>query len=102
MHNLFVNTRKIYSALNDEISRKIFIARLNCSTTGDVGFIEDIPMQYRNINADIQMFANKLYENNLNHLVVFGAGANGGDLVSSLKRYHFYVLLIIIRKRKEK
>lgn len=89
MHNLFVDTRKIYSALSDEISRRIFIARFNCSATGDVRFIEDIPMEYRNISADIQMFANKLYEKSPNHLVVFGAGANGRDLVSSLKKVPF-------------
>lgn len=40
MHNLFVNTRKIYSALCDEISKKIFLARVNASITGDRGFIE--------------------------------------------------------------
>ena len=74
MYNLFVNTRKIYSALCDEISKEIFLARVNASITGDCGFIESIPMQYRNLNADIQLFAHKLYEKNQYHLVVFEIG----------------------------
>ena len=53
MSNLFGMIRQIYGALSDEISRKIFIARLDYSATGDGGFVEDIPWQYRNINADI-------------------------------------------------
>ncbi len=90
MYNLFVNTRKIYSALCDEISKEIFLARVNASITGDCGFIESIPMQYRNLNADIQLFAHKLYEKNQYHLVVFGAGQNGQDLVFSLKKVPFF------------
>ena len=89
MSNIFADTRKIYNALCDDISRKIFVARLNCSVTGDMGFIEEIPMRYRNINADIRKFANRLYEDNKKPLVVFGAGNNGKDLVASLKKVPF-------------
>lgn len=89
MSNLFGVIRQIYGALSDEISRKIFIARLDYSATGDGGFVEDIPWQYRNINADILMFANKLYENQKDYLVVFGAGNNGRGLVQFLKKVKF-------------
>lgn len=85
MGNLFDNTRKIYSSLGDEISRKIFIAQLNFSATGDVGFVRDLSMRYRNLNADIEMFASSMYSHGQNRLVVFGAGANGKDLVSGFK-----------------
>ena len=80
MTNFFDTTRKVYQALNDDISKKLFTARLNYSATGDIGFVRDLPVCYKNLNADIQAFAENLYNPGSHKLVIFGAGANGKDL----------------------
>lgn len=89
MDKVLENTRQIYSALQDEISKEIFIARLSYSVTGDIKYVRDIPMHLRNLNADIRLFAQKLQDTNQYNLVVFGAGANGSDLVRLCNNLHF-------------
>mgnify|MGYP004547013625 CR=1 FL=1 len=80
MNNLNI-TRAIYSSFKDEISKKIFTAQLNFRVTGDISYIQNLSMRYRNLSADIEAFANKLCNPGNNRLVAFGAGANGKDLV---------------------
>lgn len=99
MEKIFENTRKIYSALGDEISRKIFIAQLNFSATGDVSFVRELSARYKNLNADIELFARNMYEHDQNKLVVFGAGANGQDLVRVFNNLPF--LCFVDNYRKE-
>lgn len=85
--------REIYSALGDEISKKIFIAQLNYAATGDVSFVRELSMRYRNLNADIEMFDRNLREHGKNRLVAFGAGANGKDLVSVYRNLEWFCFL---------
>lgn len=96
--DMFENTRKIYSALGDEISRKIFIAQFNFAATGDVSFVRELSMRYRNLNADIEMFDYKLRDHGQKRLVAFGAGANGKDLVSGYQNLDWFCFLDNYRK----
>lgn len=96
--DIFENIRKIYSALVDEISRKILIAQLNYAVTGDVSFVRELSMRYRNLNADIEMFDHNLREHGKNRLVAFGAGANGKDLVSGYRNLDWFCFLDNYRK----
>lgn len=96
--DIFENTRKIYSALGDEVSRKIFIAQLNHAATGNVSFIRELSMRYRNLNADIEMFDYNLREHGEKRLVAFGAGANGKDLVSGYRNLDWFCFLDNYRK----
>ena len=93
MTHFFDTTRNIYQALNDEISKELFTARLNYSATGDVGYVRDLPACYKNLNADIQAFAEKLYHSGTAHLVIFGAGANGGDLAGTFKNLPWFCFI---------
>ncbi len=90
MEKIFKSIRKIYSALGDEISRKIFIAQLNFSTTGEVSFVRELSMRYRNLNADIELFFKNMKEHGTDRLVVFGAGANGVDLARVYNNLSFF------------
>lgn len=81
--------KKIYSSLNDQISKTIFINRLNHFMTGDLTYIRKIPRECRTLNADIVKFANDMYGEKKKNLVVFGAGANGVDLVANLNDLPF-------------
>lgn len=92
------NTRKIYFSLGDEISKKIFVSQLNYAATGDVSFIRELFMRYRNLNADIEMFDYNLREHGQKRLVVFGAGANGKDLVSVYRNLDWFCFLDNYRK----
>lgn len=92
------NTRKIYFSLGDEISKKIFVSQLNYAATGDVSFIRELSMRYRNLNADIEMFDYNLREHGQKRLVVFGAGANGKDLVSVYRNLDWFCFLDNYRK----
>lgn len=46
--------------MQDEISRKLFTARMNVSMTGDAEYLTMLPAEYRNLNADIENFRNRL------------------------------------------
>ena len=47
--------RNVYAHLNDEISKKIFEAKILYASTGDVGYITGIEPKYRNLNSDMQV-----------------------------------------------
>lgn len=81
MDSLYDKTKKIYSILEDEISKEIFAAQLNFRATGDISYMRNLSMRYRNLSADIENFADKLCNHGDDRLVAFGAGANGRDLV---------------------
>lgn len=83
------NIKKIYNALNDDISRTIFVNRLNYYMIGDLTYVRKIPRECRTLNAGIIKFANVLYNENKKNLVIFGAGANGIDLAANLNDLPF-------------
>lgn len=95
------NVQKIYQALEDDISRKIFMAQLSFSVTGDVSFIRELPMNYRNLSADIVLFNKKINEHGNARLVIFGAGANGVDLVKGYKNLDFFCFVDNYKQEKE-
>lgn len=73
----FEDIRNIYSKLEDEISRQIFLVRLNYSATGDVNFVYSISPQYRNLASDTESFAKKIKSNK--KIALFGAGGRKGS-----------------------
>ena len=52
--------RNVYAHLNDEISKKIFEAKILYASTGDVGYITGLESKYRNLNSDMQVYVEKL------------------------------------------
>lgn len=78
----FYEMRSIYECLSDEISRELFIARLNYSATGDMTYIMDIDPKYRNLSSDTEIFYSRL-KNGIERTVIFGAGGNGVAIASN-------------------
>ena len=81
--------QKIYAHLGDEISKKVFEARLKYATTGDLGYITGLESKYRNLNSDMQFFAEKIRKGS--HCLIYGAGVAGHYLAGRFK--HFGVLI---------
>lgn len=73
----FTDMQVIYDHLQDDVSRKLFTARLNLSATGDARYLTMLPVEYRNLSADIEQFRLKLLSNDIKKMVIFGAGFNG-------------------------
>lgn len=74
---IFEDTQMIYDHLQDDVSRKLFTARLNLAATGEAGYLTMLPAEYRNLNADIEQFRMKLLSEDVKKTVIFGAGFNG-------------------------
>lgn len=79
---------QVYEHLVDDISRKIYLARVNFSVTGDWDYVTKLPMEYRNLSADIVGFYRGLYADR-GKKVIFGAGGNGKSLVKGFKDLNF-------------
>ena len=58
----FSDIRTIYTCMQDEISRKLFIARLNVSLTGDAGHLTMLSASYRNLSAVEEVATSQLPE----------------------------------------
>lgn len=98
MNEIFNRLRKVYNHLADDISKKLFIARLNYSFTFDDNFIIDIPNEYRNLNADVETFYRKLYSTNGKKLAIFGAGMCGQSIAIGFKGLKFECFIDNYRK----
>ena len=77
--------RNVYAHLNDEISKKIFEARILYASTGDVGYITGLESKYRNLNSDMQVYVEKLQTGS--HCLIYGAGVAGHYLAGRFKRF---------------
>lgn len=80
----FTDIRVIYDHIQDDISRRLFTARMNVSVTGDAGYLTMLPAEYRNLNADIEIFRNNLLAEDWKRTVIFGAGFNGVAMARQL------------------
>lgn len=78
-------TRNVYAHLNDEISKKIFEAKIMYASTGDAGYITGIESKYRNLNSDMQVYVEKLKKDS--HCLIYGAGVAGHYLAGRFKRF---------------
>lgn len=76
--------KTIYSHMTDEISSKIYIARLNASLTYDDNFINDLPDEYKTLTDEIISFKTQLLDTLNLRIVVFGAGFNGQHFVKQI------------------
>lgn len=77
--------RNVYAHLNDEISRKIFEARILYASTGDIGYITGLESKYRNLNSDMQVYVEKLQKGS--HCLIYGAGRAGHYLAGRFKQF---------------
>ncbi len=93
------DAREVYSHLQDDISRRIFITRLNYSATFDMDYILKMPAEDRNLSADVEQFCKCLRRDNGNRKVLFGAGTNGQILAQSF-RLNFFAFIDNFRSDK--
>ena len=77
--------RNVYAHLTDEISKKIFEAKILYASTGDVGYITGLESKYRNLNSDMQVYVEKLRKGS--HCLIYGAGVAGHYLAGRFKRF---------------
>ena len=77
--------KSVYSHLNDEISRKIFDARMMYAKTGDLGYITGLESKYRNLNSDMQVYVEKIQKGA--HCLIYGAGVAGHYLAGRFKNF---------------
>lgn len=77
--------RNVYSHLNDEISKRVFEARMLYASTGDIGCITGLESKYRNLNSDMQVYVEKLQKGA--HCLIYGAGVAGHYLAGRFKRF---------------
>ena len=77
--------RQVYAHLNDEISKKIFEAKVLYASTGDVGYITGLESKYRNLNSDMQVYVEKMQKGS--HCLIYGAGVAGHYLAGRFKRF---------------
>lgn len=83
--NFLEMARNVYAHLNDEISKKIFEAKILYASTGDVGYITGIEPKYRNLNSDMQVYVEKLQKGS--HCLIYGTGAAAHYLAGRFKRF---------------
>ena len=76
---------KVYAHLNDEISKKIFEARMQYAKTGDLGYITGLESKYRNLNSDMQVYVEKIQKGS--HCLIYGAGVAGHYLAGRFKQF---------------
>ena len=77
--------RNVYAHLNDEISKKIFEARILYASTGDLGYITGLESKYRNLNSDMQVYVEKIQKGS--DCLIYGAGVAGHYLAGRFKRF---------------
>lgn len=76
---------KVYAHLNDEISKKIFEARKQYASTGDVRYITGLESKYRNLSSDMQVYVEKIQKGS--GCLIYGAGVAGHYLAGRFKRF---------------
>lgn len=77
--------KNVYEHLNDEISKAVFNARMGYAMTGDIGAITSLDAKYRNLNTDMQVYAEKIQKGA--HVIVYGSGVAGHYLVSRFMHF---------------
>ena len=75
----------VFAHLNDEISKKIFEARMLYAKTGDLGYITGLESKYRNLNSDMQVYVEKIRKGA--HCLIYGAGVAGHYLAGRFKNF---------------
>ena len=83
--DLMEMARNVYAHLNDEISKKIFEAKLLYASTGDVGYITGLEPKYRNLSSDMQLYVEKLQKGS--HCLIYGTGRAGHYLAGRFKGF---------------
>ncbi len=82
----FERIKKIYDALGDEQSRRIFMKRLSYSLSGDMSYIHDMVFQEMKAygNDDVMVSLLRWLSEKQGNLVVFGGGFAGEEVLDFL------------------
>ncbi len=75
----------VYAHLVDEISKKIFDARMMYATTKDLGYITGLESKYRNLSSDMQVYVEKIQKGS--HCLIYGSGRAGHYLAGRFKHF---------------
>lgn len=99
--NMTEKLKEIHSKMGDELSKQIFLMRLNHSISGRDSYIEnmvDIAVRSNRDWKDFLDVMNKYFEN----MVLFGNGIWGGILQSEFKNIHWKAIIDNSLKYKSK
>lgn len=98
MKDLLIQAKDIYSNLNDDISRNVFLMRLQYFVTGDLSIVSKLDERYRNLNSDIECFAKSIKKGKRNF--IYGAGQYGKTLAKSFPFLNIESFIDSYRKEK--
>lgn len=99
MNSFFYDLQLVYNKLEDDISRYIFMKRLNYSATGDMKYIIDMDPKYRNLSADTENFFKDITDEK-SEIVLFGAGEYGITIASELHDIPFKAFIDNFKSEK--
>lgn len=78
--SILIDSRYVYSKLEDDISKNVFIMQLLNNATGDIRFVTGMNAKFRNLCSDIEVFYEKIHK--ANRIYIYGAGVNGKAIVN--------------------
>lgn len=81
--------RNVYAHLSDDISKKIFEARLMYAMTGNVGAMTGLDAKYRNLSSDMESYAEKIKKGD--HVLVYGSGGAAHYLAGRFLRFGAHI-----------
>lgn len=90
---IYRDLHMVYDHLQDDISKKLFMARLDMSVTEEAGYFTMLPAEYRNLNADIEIFRMNLLAEDRERTVIFGAGFNGVAIAQQIKMKSLFAFI---------
>lgn len=96
--DFYVQSKEVFSYLEDEISKRIFLARMTYAVTGDLNAIFGLEPKYRNLSSDIEMFAEKVCVSDKNY--VYGAGGFGRSFINAFKILKYEAFIDEYRKEQ--
>ncbi len=82
----FINmARVVYASLSDDISKRIFEARMMYAMTGRVAALTSLDAKYRNLTSDMECYAQKIKPNS--HVIMYGAEGAAHYLAGRFKYF---------------
>ena len=93
----FKDMYDVYNACEDDISKEIYLARINYSVTHNIGCITNVGAKYKNVDADTQILTEQIFNNECK-IVIWGAGIRGKVMASSFGRERVVAFIDSYRK----
>ena len=96
--SFLLDSRYVYSKLEDDISKNVFLMQLLNNATGDIRFVTGMNAKYRNLSSDIEIFYEKIHK--ANKIYIYGAGVNGKAMVKYFPEIKWEAFIDKYRKEK--